>query len=311
VPISTDTAFTLGLLALLGPRVPFVLKVFVAALAIADDVGAILVIACFYAANYSPTAMVVAVLALLVALGMKQARIYRPLPYAVIGIVLWLAVLYSGIHATIAGVALAMVIPTRAPPATTGLFNQSIAAFRNLEAPLVGEVGDGKLYQTAVRTLETVVDRMLSPAQRLERDLQPWSAYFVLPLLALANAGIALDLDADLFNPISVGIISGLVLGKPLGVALGSLLAVRFGLADLPTGVTWRHLAGAACLCGIGFTMSIFIADAAFDDPVLLSLAKLATISASVVAGLLGWAVLSGFGTVKQQQCRIGTGAHS
>ena len=293
VPMSTDTAFALGLLALLGPRIPFSLKVFVAALAIADDVGAILVIALFYASEIAARPLLWAAVAFVVALGLNRARVYRALPYAVVGVCVWLGVLYSGIHATIAGVLLAASIPTRSPPATTGLLNQSVAAFRSFEAPLSSRSQDESHYQATVRTLETVVDRLLSPAQRLERDLQPWSAYFVLPLLALANAGVAFPKEMQSWlSPLSGGIVFGLALGKPLGITVASLIAIRTGVAELPAGVSWRWLAGAACLCGIGFTMSIFIADAAFDDDATLALAKISTIIASIVAGLLGWFLL-------------------
>ncbi len=293
VVMSTDTAFVLGLLALLGPRVPFSLKVFVAALAIADDVGAILVIGAFYTQNVSLVALGAAGALFVLGLGLNRARVYRPLPYALLGVALWLAVVYSGVHATIAGVLLAIIIPTRAPPATSGLLNQSIAAFRNLEAPLPGRESDETHYQAGVRTLETVVERLLSPAQRLERDLQPWSAYFVLPLLALANAGIPVDVGADaLLSRVSLGIVLSLVVGKPVGIALASVAMVRAGWTELPAGITWRHVAGAGCLCGIGFTMAIFIAYAAFDDPATLSLAKLSTMLASVVSPLLGFALL-------------------
>jgi NhaA family Na+:H+ antiporter len=295
VPMSTDTAFALGLLALLGRHVPFALRVFVAALAIADDVGAILVIAVFYADNIDSAALATAIAILAIGLAMNRVRVYRPLPYALLGVCLWLAVLYSGIHATIAGVLLAIVIPMRAPPATAGLLNQSIAAFRNLEAPLPGREHDEGLYEAGVRSLETVVERLLSPAQRLERDLQPWSAYFVLPLLALANAGIPLTAGANaLFGPVSLGITLGLVIGKPVGIALASAAVVRADWADLPAGVTWRQVAGAGCLCGIGFTMSIFIAYAAFDDSQTLTVAKLSTMLASVAAASLGWTFLRG-----------------
>ncbi|MGH8035241.1 MAG: Na+/H+ antiporter NhaA, partial [Lysobacterales bacterium] len=293
IPISTDTAFTLGLLALLGQRVPYSLKIFVAALAIADDVGAILVISVFYSTSLDGWALGAAAALFALALGMNRARVYRPLPYAILGIGLWLAVLYSGVHATIAGVLLAIVIPTRSPPTTGGLLDQTIAAFKNLEAPLQNLRGDESKYQVAVRTLETVTDRLLSPAQRLERDLQPWSSYFVLPLLALANAGIPLHLGAvDPWNPLSFGIVLGLVVGKPLGIAAATAVIVRAGVAPLPEDVQWRDLIGAACLCGIGFTMSIFIADAAFADAATLHLAKLSIITGSFLAALLGWVIL-------------------
>jgi NhaA family Na+:H+ antiporter len=291
--MSTDTAFALGLLALLGRNVPFSLKIFVAALAIADDVGAILVIALFYAENISLTALTAAGALLAVGLGLNRARVYRPLPYALLGVCLWVAVLYSGIHATIASVLLAMVIPTRSPPATSGLLNQSISAFRNLEAPLPGREHNETHFQVGVRTLETVVERLLSPAQRLARDLQPWSAFFVLPLLALANAGIPLADGANsLLEPVSLGIVVGLVVGKPVGIALAAMAVVRAGWADLPAGITWRHVIGAGFLCGIGFTMSIFIAYAAFQDPHTLVAAKLSIMLASALAATVGWLLL-------------------
>lgn len=293
IPISTDTAFTLGLLALLGPSIPYSLKIFVAALAIADDVGAILVISVFYSSDLNMTALATTIGLFVLAMGLNRARVYRPLPYAVIGILLWLAVLYTGVHATLAGVLLAMVIPTRSPPTTGGLLDQTIAAFKSLEAPLHEQQADESRYQAVVRTLETVTDRLQSPAQRLEHQLQPWSTYFVLPLLALANAGIPISLgDAELFNPLSVGIVLGLVLGKPLGIGLATWLIVKAGVSRLPEGINWRVLTGAACLCGIGFTMSIFIANAAFTDMATLQLSKLSIIVASVVAALLGWLLL-------------------
>jgi NhaA family Na+:H+ antiporter len=293
IPMSTDTAFALGLLALLGSRIPFSLKIFVAALAIADDVGAILVITVFYAADLSSAALAIAACLYFAACALNRARVYRALPYALLGICLWVAVLYSGIHATIAGVLLAMVIPTRSPPATSGLLDQSIGAFRSLEAPLQARRQDESHYQTVVRTLETVVERLLSPAQRLERDLQPWSSYFVLPLLALANAGIPLRLSPEvLLSPMSLGIAAGLIVGKPLGIVLASWAVVKAGIGDLPPDIDWRTLTGAACLCGVGFTMSIFIATAAFADPEMLMSAKLSVIAASVIAGTLGWVLL-------------------
>lgn len=291
VPSATDTAFALGLLALLGRRVPLSLRVFVATLAIADDVGAILVLAFFYTENISWLSLALAAVLFGLAMAFNRARVYRALPYALLGIALWLAVLFSGVHATLAGVLLAMAIPTRSPPNPAGLLDQSVAAFRSIEAPQHGE--HEAHYQSAVRTLETVVERMLSPAQRLERDLQPWSSYLILPLFALANAGVPLSAETfDPLHPVTLGVVLGLVVGKPLGITLGSWLAVRAGLADEPRDITWGQLVGAACLCGIGFTMSIFIAGAAFTDAAILTLVKVSVMLASVLAGVIGWLVL-------------------
>ncbi|HET8701310.1 MAG TPA: Na+/H+ antiporter NhaA [Nitrococcus sp.] len=305
VPISTDTAFVLGLLALLGRRVPLSLRVFVATLAIADDVGAILVLALFYTESISWLSLGVAAALFGLAVALNRARVYRALPYALIGVGLWLAVLSSGVHPTLAGVLLALVIPTRSPPNPSGLLGQSVAVFRSLETPPHGERDESR-YQSGVRTLETVVERMLSPAQRLERNLQPWSSYLILPLFALANAGITLSAGAfDPLHPVTLGVVLGLVVGKPLGITLGAWLAVRARLAEKPEEITWGQLAGAACLCGIGFTMSIFIASAAFTGFTALALMKLSVMLASVLAGVIGWVVLRSVYSVSERRTQV------
>ncbi len=299
VPIATDTAFALGLLAMLGRIVPLSLRIFVAAAAIADDVGAILVIAVFYTDDLALISLALAGVLFGVALMLNWMRVYRPLPYAVTGLALWVAVLYSGLHPTLAGVLLAFSIPTRSSPNTYTLLGQTQAIFHSLEAPAIGERSESR-YQSAVRALETMVERMLSPSQRLERDLQLWSAYLVLPLFALANAGIALSADAlDILQPVSLGIIAGLALGKPLGITLGAWLAVRAGIAAKPDDFFWRQVAGAGFLCGIGFTMSFFIADVAFAGSELLPLAKFSVMLASVISGSVGWMLLRGAGQEK------------
>ena len=306
VPMSTDTAFALGLMAMLGRRVPLSLKIFVAALAIADDVGAILVLALFYTTDISLPSLAVAGVLFGVALALNRARVYRVLPYALVGIAFWLAMFYSGVHTTLAGVLLALTIPTRSPPDTVGLLGQSMSAFHSLEAPPHGERNKSR-FQSTVRTLETVVERLLSPAQRMERNLQPWSSYLILPLFALANAGIVLSVDvSDLLQPLSAGLILGLVFGKPLGITLGAWLAVRTGLAAKSLDYSWRQLAGGGCLCGIGFTMSIFIASATFTDPAILTLAKLSVILASLIAGTFGWFVLRGTCSASDQRTKMG-----
>lgn len=305
VPMATDTAFALGLLAMLGRRVPLSLKVFVAALAITDDVGAILVLALFYTADISLPSLGVAGVLFGVALALNRARVYRVLPYVLVGIALWLAMFFSGVHTTLAGVLLALAIPTRSPPNTAGLLSQSMSAFHSLEMPPHGERNESR-FQSTVRTLETVVERLLSPAQRMERDLQPWSSYLILPLFALANAGIELSVGAfDLLHPLSAGIMLGLVLGKPMGIMFGAWLAVFTHLAAAPLDYSWRQLAGGACLCGVGFTMSIFIASAAFTEPTILTLAKLSVILASLIAGAIGWFMLRGAYSVSDQRTEI------
>jgi NhaA family Na+:H+ antiporter len=294
--MATDIAFTLGLLTLLGNRVPFSLKVFFTALAIADDLGAVLVIAIFYTAGISWVSLAVGAVFLLALIGLNRARVYATLPYALLGIGLWLAFLESGIHPTIAGVLLALTIPTRSPPNTRALLAQVVSLLEGFDLPREWRAEPDSQRQATLNTLEVVADRMRSPAQRLEHDLNPWTTYLILPLFALANAGVVLSGEGagqpSLFDPIGVGILFGLVLGKPLGISLFSWLVVRLGWAELPSGVGWAQLFSASWLAGIGFTISLFITNAAFADPALQATAKLAILIASLLAAGLGWALL-------------------
>jgi NhaA family Na+:H+ antiporter len=294
VPVATDIAFTLGILTLLGRRVPFSLRVFFAALAIADDLGAILVIALFYTTYISWVSLAVGAGFLLGLVALNRARVYTPLPYALLGIGLWLAFLESGIHPTIAGVLLAMTIPTRSPANLAALLAQCVTVMDEFDEPPQQSHSDSR-RQAIVQTLETITERMLSPAQQLERGLQPWTTFLILPLFALANAGVSLGVEVipNLFSRVSLGIIAGLVLGKPLGITLFTWLAIRFGLADMPAGIRWPQFVSASCLAGIGFTMSLFIAGAAFEDPAMLAAAKLGILVASTLAALIGWVLLS------------------
>ena len=292
VPMGTDTAFALGVLAILGSRVPLSLRVFVAAAAIADDVGAIAVIAVFYTEDVALPSLAMALLLWGLALACNRARIYRPLPYVVIGALLWLAVLDAGIHPTLAGVLLAFAIPTRSQPVADALLAQSQSLLLSIEKPPLGEVTPAR-HQAAMRALEGMVERLLSPAQRVARDLEPWSAYFVLPVFAFANAGVELRMDpADFLQPVALGIALGLFVGKPLGMTAAAWLAVRAGLATRPDDVKWWHVVGAGTLCGIGFTMSFFIAGLAFAAPETLALAKVTVLATSLLAGLAGWLIL-------------------
>jgi NhaA family Na+:H+ antiporter len=292
IPMGSDTAFVLGLLALFGTRVPLSLRVFVAALAVADDIGAILVIELVSTSHVSPPALAFAAGVFALACLLSRWRVYSVVPYALLGALLWFATLMAGVHATLAAVLLAIAIPTRGRPAPTGLLLQSTAAFKALEAPLPGASVEHRV-DAAVRTLETVVDRLLSPARRVERELQPWSAYFVLPVVALANAGMSLQVPpAALLTPVSLGTIFGMALAKPAGIVAVCLLLVRTGRAELPPEVTWRTLIGAAFMCGIGFGEAIFFAETVFTDPDLLAVSKLSIYIGSICAALLGWAVL-------------------
>jgi NhaA family Na+:H+ antiporter len=306
VPIATDTAFALGLLAMLGHRVPLSLRIFVAAAAIADDVGAIVIIALFYTEAVSVPSLIMAAALLGLAIMLNRARVYRALPYALVGLGLWLAVLQSGLHPTLAGVLLAFAIPTRSSPNTNALLAQSQAVFYSLHAPATGEKNESR-YQSAVRALEALVERLLSPSQRLERDLQLWSSYLILPLFAFANAGIDMGASSfGLLHPISLGLFLGLAIGKPLGITLGAWLAVQAGFASKSEDISWRRLGGASFLCGIGFTMSFFIAELAFADATTLTTAKLSVMLASLCAGTVGWMVLRrGAGPATQRRSQV------
>ena len=293
IPMATDIAFMLGILAILGSRVPITLKIFFTALAIADDLGAVLVIALFYSGEIHVTALIVAAVILAVLVVLNRVGVRRPLPYALLGVGLWLAFLESGLHPTIAGVLLAMTIPARIEIRAEAYVAQCTAALGGLDA--TGEAAVGRRQQAAAQTLETIAERIQSPLHRLERMLNPWVAYLILPVFAFANAGVRVqgNLVEAITHPVAVGIIAGLVLGKPLGITLFSWLAVRIRLAELPAGVTWKQLFAASWLAGIGFTMSLFIASAAFDSAVLLGVSKVAILMASLLASAVGFGLLS------------------
>jgi NhaA family Na+:H+ antiporter len=289
IPVATDIAFTLGVLALLGSRAPLSLKIFFTALAIADDLGAILVLAIFYSSDIHWTSLLIAAVILVALIILNRIRIYSPLPYAILGIGLWLAFLESGIHPTIAGVLLAATIPTWGIPDPKALLAQCVSVLDEFELP--GSLQPNRA-QAAAQTLETVADRMQSPAQRLEHSLLPWTTYLILPLFALANAGVVLEFDQSLLSMVSVGIVLGLVLGKAIGITFFTWLAVRLRLADMPRSVTLRQLFSASWLAGIGFTMSLFIAGNAFQGSTdLLDQAKAGILVASLLAGLIGYAL--------------------
>jgi NhaA family Na+:H+ antiporter len=259
IPMATDIAFALGVLALLGDRVPTSLKVFLAALAIADDIGAVLVIAFFYTEQISWISLGVAGLFFVALIAANRAGARQPLIYAVLGIGLWLAFLQSGIHATVAGVLLALTIPAR----------QRIDS----RASLV---------------------RSESPMLRFEHALMPWNKHIIMPVFALANAGVILGAGAarSLADPISLGVLCGLVLGKPIGIVLFSWLATRSRTAAMLDGVSWRQVVGVGMLAGIGFTMSLFIANLAFGDTPALETAKVGILAASITSAVAGVIVL-------------------
>ena len=307
VPMATDIAFALGILALLGNRVPSSLRVFLAALAIADDLGAVLVIAFFYTSAINWGALAGAGLVLLVLIGFNRAGARRPAVYALLGAVMWIFMLKSGIHATIAGVLLALTVPARTRISEDEFLasaEASLADFRASDAEGT-TVLTNQGHQDALQSLESAADAAQSPLQRMEYSLHGVVAFLIMPIFALANAGVSLGtgVRAAASNPIAIGVALGLLLGKPIGITLASVLAVRSGVADLPTDATWGHVHGAAWLGGIGFTMSLFIAGLAFSTPAQLDIAKLAVLGASTVAGIVGYMLLrSSIGTRRREK---------
>lgn len=302
VPMATDIAFALGCLALLGGRVPSALIIFLLALAIIDDLGGILVIALFYSEGLSFEALLSAVVLLSASYGMNSILgIRRTLPYVLIGILMWLALLKSGIHATIAGVLLAMTIPASTTIRHSEFVDRVQEQLRIMTGQREGmdtcplELEEEE-KQNVIQSLEQTCFEAEAPLEHMEHTLHPWVVYLIVPLFAFANAGVAInfeDAGSLIGNSVFLGIIAGLVLGKPLGIFIFSWLAVKSGLTVLPNGVEWKHIAGVGCLGGIGFTMSLFIGTLAFPENALLETCKLAIIVASALAGAAGLILLS------------------
>jgi NhaA family Na+:H+ antiporter len=295
IPMATDIAFALGVLALLGPRIPLALKVFLTALAIVDDIGAVLVIALFYTADLSVIALMWAGGLFALLLGCNGVGVRHPAPYTLLGIGLWLAFLQSGVHATVAGVLLAFTIPARTRIDASEFVARGRRALHEFVAAGVAgaDVLTSKAHQEALLELEGAAEAAQAPLQKLEDKLHGSVAFGIMPLFALANAGVPLSGGAQaLGNPVGLGIILGLVLGKPLGITLFAWLATKVGVAERLTDTSWGMLHGAGWLGGIGFTMSLFIAGLAFESATLLTQAKLGILAASFFAGAVGWLLL-------------------
>jgi NhaA family Na+:H+ antiporter len=295
IPMATDIAFALGILALLGDRVPYQIKIFLTAVAIVDDIGSILVIALFYTADISFTMLGLGALCLGLAFAANRMGVRTPVFYALVGCLLWFFVLKSGVHSTVAGVLMAFAIPARTRcDAEAFTFNATrlLQDYRQSAGP--GEsVLTNRDMHSALLSMQGIVSRAQTPLQRLEHGLHPLVDYVIMPVFALANAGVALSGGiAPEAVPAALGTALGLVLGKPVGIVLMVLLIVRFS-EGYPRGVTLRHFIGAGMLGGIGFTMSLFIGALAFGgQPALLAGAKTAVLGASLVAGIAGYLVL-------------------
>ena len=287
IPLGTDIAFTLGVLALLGSRVPASLKVFVTALAIADDIIAVLIIALFYTEHIDLFSLAVGLVGVALSLGANLLGIRKPLVYAVIGIFVWFAVLKSGVHATVAGVLLAFTIPAQTYIDRDQFLKRSRWLLESFEESAPNSLE----AHSAVHSLESQCELIESPLHRIEHSIHPWVSFLVMPLFALANAGVRVvgNVGPAFGHPVFLGVALGLFLGKPLGIWSFAWLSARIGLATQPANLGWRQVFGASALCGIGFTMSLFIAGLAFrDQPLLLNMSKIGTLSGSLVAGLFG-----------------------
>jgi Na+:H+ antiporter, NhaA family len=299
IPMATDIAFSLGVLAMVK-GIPSELKVFLLSLAIADDIGAIAVIAIFYTDTLRVHSLIVAALLLIILYLVYRVGIRHSMIFALLGVLFWVAILRSGIHATIAGVILGFMVPT-----TPGL---SFEQFDRIGTDVVKRYRDALAANdtaTANRmlgVLEQVVSATEAPSERLTRKLNDWVSFLVLPLFALANAGVEFStagLGELLRSHVAWGVFFGLVIGKPVGIAVFSWAAVKIGFASLPHHVNWRMVTAVGMLAGIGFTVSIFISSLAFNDPVMLTDAKAAILGASVAAGILGYIALQR--SVKQE----------
>ena len=291
IPMATDIAFALGVLALLGSRAPLALKVFLTAVAIVDDLGAVIVIALFYTAELNTTALLVSLALVGLLFLANRLGVQRPLIYGLIGVLAWVAMLKSGVHATIAGVLVALTIPANRRIDEVQFADKVALLLARFREGIAGSPTTPSPDQmAAVHSLEVACEHVETPLQRLEHGLHGLVAFFIMPVFALANAGVAFGADAGalLFDPVALGVALGLVVGKPVGVMLLAFVSVRLGVAALPTGVTWRHVLGVSFLTGIGFTMSIFIANLAFGAGPLLDSAKMGILAASVISGALG-----------------------
>ncbi|KQK32243.1 sodium:proton antiporter [Bosea thiooxidans] len=292
VPMATDTAFAIAIIVMMGARVPIELRIFLTAAAIVDDIGAIVVVALFYSGKLQLGYLIAALILTGGLAALNRAHVYRVAPYALVGIALWACIYAGGLHATLAGVLLALFIPTR-PPADLAALTAQANSIMLAEAAHGGEVLRHGPSTPALRALDAIHDRLESPADRLLRHAGARSSYLVLPLFALANAGVVVAPDVLAGRgTLLLAIMAGLVLGKPLGMLGATALAVRIGVAVKPAEYSWLQLAGASTLAGIGFTMSLFIAGQAFADPGDFAAAKIAVFAASIIAAIAGSALL-------------------
>jgi NhaA family Na+:H+ antiporter len=283
VPIATDTAFVLGMLAIVGARCPEPLRVFLLTLAIVDDVLAIIIIAIFYTQSLDVVSLVVAAVLLAAIMTLRRLKIWRPPAYIVLGFALWVATLESGVHPTLVGIALGILVFVYAP-----------SDHKLLRADEAVHVFTSDPSAEAAREATRTLRRAVSVNERLQLLLHPWTGYVIVPIFALANAGVRFDSEAlrtAMTSPITLGVVAGLLLGKFVGISLGTWLPLKFGWGILPGNLVWGQLLGGAAVSGIGFTVALFIVDLAFDDPAVQSQAKIGILAGSLLAALLGGAI--------------------
>ncbi len=314
IPMATDIAFAIGIISLLGRRVPMSLKIFLTALAIVDDLGAILVIAIFYPVHTLHIEMIaVAGCIMLLIYIFNRLRIRATIVYIIAGIALWLAVLESGLHATIAGVLLAIVIPISAKHSPIKFIQRSKRVLNEIKIAQsksnTNKIIADEHQKELVHNIQYEINQAISPLQQYEYSLHPWVMYIIMPLFALVNAGVKIDAEAisGLSGSISIGVFLGLFIGKPIGIALFSWLSVKCKIAHLPRGAKWNQLIGVGFMAGIGFTMSIFIANLAFTDESMISTAKLAILITSLIAGITGVLILratTNKKNIEQEMCK-------
>jgi len=298
IPMATDIAFAVGVLALLGNRIPKALIAFLLALAIVDDLGAVMVIAVFYTEQINLIPLLFASVSFALLILINFAGVRKPLPYMLFGFLLWLGMMESGIHATLAGVLTALTIPANSN-CKGGIFSVNITAlmdrFKQADQPEKGIMENAE-QQAIMQTMENYVHNMESPLQRMEHALHLWVAFLIVPLFALANAGITIDfsqLNSIVTHPVTIGISLGLVAGKVIGIFGAAFILVKMGWGRLPDNITLSMIGGVSFLAGIGFTMSIFIASLAFSEQATYLLnAKIGIILASVISGVCGYLLL-------------------
>jgi NhaA family Na+:H+ antiporter len=298
VPMATDIAFAVGVVTLAGKRVPLAAKIFLLTLAVADDIGAIVVIAIFYTGAVSWGWLACAASAVAVIFLMRRSDVQSLAPYLAVGAFAWLALLESGVHATLIGVALGLLTPAWPLRSPRRFPAEARRAINRIEAAYYDRVLTPREFAENEQNIAEVARLAMfstSPLERLERALSPWVAYVVVPVFALANAGVALDAGAIrgvASNPTTIGVVLGLVAGKTIGVFGATALTVRMGIARLPLGTTWRHLFGLAISAGVGFTVALFVTSLSFDTAATADAAKVGILAGSTLAGIIGFAIL-------------------